>query len=177
MSEPSIFSGLKLSDKLPGTPAVPVDQRLFAPVSAHPSPKVQPPTDTPPSPSPQEAPTAAPVPPAFFLPPVGKEGKRERGKPEIPLEAARSERPLTEPATRTVSRFDISEKPWRKDSFLFTDAEFDRLEDFKLELRRRFDVKVTKNDIARAAFQCLYEDYTHDPRRSAIVRHLRSKKT
>jgi UDP-N-acetylmuramate-alanine ligase len=76
-----------------------------------------------------------------------------------------------------MSRFDINEKPWRKDSFLFTDAEFDRLEDFKLELRRRFDVKVTKNDIARAAFQCLYEDYTHDPRRSAIVRHLRSKKT
>lgn len=178
MSEPSIFSGLKLSDKLPVAPAVPVDQRLFAPAAAQPGPKAIPPPRTArASPAPQEAPTAAPVPPALSLPTVGKEGKRERGKPEIPLEAARSERPLTEPATRTVSRFDITEKPWRKDSFLFTDAEFDRLEDFKLELRRRFDVKVTKNDIARAAFQCLYEDYTHDPKGCTIVRHLRSKKT
>jgi hypothetical protein len=80
MSEPSIFSGFKLSDKLPATPTVPVDQRLFAPVAARPGPQVTPPsTDTPPSPSPQEAPTAAPEPPASSLPPVGKEGKRETG--------------------------------------------------------------------------------------------------
>ncbi len=94
----------------------------------------------------------------------------------IPIEAARSERPLTEPAAKTVSRFDINEKPVRKDSFLFTEAEFDRLEDFKLELRRRFDLNATKNDIARAAFHHLYEDYSREPQKSAIVRHLRSKK-
>ena len=44
------------------------------------------------------------------------------------------------------------------------------------QLRRRFDLNATKNDIARAAFHHLYEDYSREPQKSAIVRHLRSKK-
>lgn len=108
---------------------------------------------------------------------VGKEGKRNPSKAEIPLAAARSERPLTDPSAKFSSPFDINANPWRKDSFLFTDVEFERLEDFKLELRRRFDLKATKNDIARAAFQYIYEEYSRDPEKSAIVRHLRKKRT
>ena len=177
MSDTSAFSGLKLSDQTPGSPTTPVDQRLFAPMprpaQQNSEPSSAPVPETQPSTSESVSETRPSTPP----PAVGKEGKRERGKPEIPLESARSERPLTEPAAKTESRFDINEKPWRKDSFLFTDSEFDRLEDLKLELRRRFDFKATKNDIARAAFQCLYEDYTRDPARSAVVRHLRHKKT
>ena len=50
-----------------------------------------------------------------------------------------------------------------------------RLEDLKLELRRRFDLPATKNDIARCALQGLYEDYARDPEKSRIVRYLRAK--
>lgn len=167
----SAFAGLKLTAATPA-PVVPMDQRLFAPTLAAREPDRQPapaPPSAPPRPTTISANAAAPA-------EVGKEAKRERGEPLIPLEAARSERPLTEPAAKTMSRFDINEKPYRKDSFLFTDAEFDRLEDFKLELRRRFDLKATKNDIARAAFHHLYEDYSREPQKSAVVRQLRAKK-
>ena len=186
MSDANVFSGMKLSDQV-STPSVPVDQRLFLPVPFPPPARatsVE--TQVIPAESvdqaPGRAPEAAPASPPSPAPAaeaksreIGKEGNRPLSKSEVPIESSRTGRPLTEPATKTVSRFDINEKPWRKDSFLFTDSEFDRLEDFKLELRRRFDLKATKNDIARAAFQHLYEDYTNDPSKSAVVRHLRSK--
>lgn len=95
--------------------------------------------------------------------------------PNVPFDTARSERPLSEPETKSVAPFDLNEKPYRKDSFLFTDSEFDRLEDLKLELRRRFDLPATKNDIARCALQVLYEDYVRDAAKSRVVRQLRSK--
>jgi hypothetical protein len=179
MSDANVFSGMKLSNQV-SPPPVPVDQRLFLPVPS-PSPAVNPPIVHSVQP-PTGTLEGAPIPAArrdntgsTKSREIGKEGNRPTSKAEVPIESARTGRPLTEPATKTVSRFDINEKPWRKDSFLFTDSEFDRLEDFKLELRRRFDLKATKNDIARAAFQQLYEDYTRDPAKSAVVRHLRSK--
>ena len=108
MSDPSAFSGLKLSDQTPGSPVTPVDQRLFAPL-----PRPSPPGVGPSTPAMSEiesstSESASATMPTTPSPAVGKEGKRERGKPEIPLESARSERPLTEPATKTVSRFDIN---------------------------------------------------------------------
>ena len=115
--------------------------------------------------------------PALAKPSNTERLAKKNGPPAIPLDTARAERPLTEPATKSVARFDITEKPWRKDSFLFTDSEFDRLEDLKLELRRRFDLKATKNDIARVAFHGLFEEYSREPNKSSIVRYLRSKKS
>ena len=168
------FAGLKLSEAAKAPPATPVDQRLFAPTTD--TPKVNdwrekvgatPGTDTP-----SPTPSAPPPDPAAIKPKVGK---REKGKEEISLDAARMARPLLEPAAKDLALFDINAKPWRKDSFLFTDPEFDRLDDLKLELRRRFDLKATKNDIARVAFQLLFEDYGREPAKSVIVRQLRKK--
>lgn len=160
----SAFDGLKLTPA--PTPVVPVDQRLFAPTPAAAETKSQVPTPVVPISTQPAAPSALPH----------KVTDREPPERAIPIEAARSERPLTEPGAKTVSRFDINDTPVRKATFLVTEAEFDRLEDFKLELRRRFDLNATKNDIARAAFHHLYEDYSREPLKSAIVRHLRSKK-
>ena len=169
------FSGFNLSEATRPAPSS-LEQRLFT------------------SPTPQDAPPVVPKPPRLPAPRKSASPKREPivrlngkvvsgdaqaddTKPEVPLDAARSERPLSEPATKSVAPFDINEKPWRKDSFLFTDSEFERLEDLKLELRRRFDLPATKNDIARAAFQGLFEDYARDAEKSRIVRHLRVKKS
>ncbi len=164
----SAFAGLKLTPQL--VPPVPVDQRLFTSAPAAAAPKQEPHHGNPPDFNQTSAKATTPADDKANGP------GRETAERAIPIEAARSERPLTEPAAKTVSRFDINEKPVRKDSFLFTEAEFDRLEDFKLELRRRFDLNATKNDIARAAFHHLYEDYSREPQKSAVVRHLRSKK-
>ena len=164
----SAFAGLKLTSE--PVPPVPVDQRLFTSTPAATAPTQEPP----PGKSIDSAQVSAEA--ATPADAKGHGQGREISERAIPIEAARSERPLTEPAAKTVSRFDINEKPVRKDSFLFTEAEFDRLEDFKLELRRRFDLNATKNDIARAAFHHLYEDYSREPQKSAVVRHLRSKK-
>lgn len=166
------FAGLKLSEAATLAPTS-VDQRLFVP--------------------PPNSILTASAPPVRSQPPKSPvDNKREpvvrvngrvvtenipavESKPDVPLDSARSERPLSEPSAKTVAPFDINEKPWRKDSFLFTDSEFDRLEDLKLELRRRFDLPATKNDIARCALQGLYEDYARDPEKSRIVRYLRAK--
>lgn len=92
---------------------------------------------------------------------VGKEGSREVGK-----EVGRDSSFL----------FDLTVTPYRKDSYLFTDHEFEALEDLKLELRRSFDLKATKQDIARCAMGYLLEDYHRNGEASFIVRHLKTKK-
>lgn len=169
------FAGFKLTEVIPPASAS-IDQRLF--------------TTTPPAaPVPERPPPALPAPvpsvpnPAKRAPVVRVNGNviEEKvplveSKPEVPLDAARSERPLSEPEAKSVVPFDINVKPYRKDSFMFTDAEFDRMEDLKLELRRRFELPATKNDIARCALHILFEDYARDPERSRVVRQLRLKK-
>lgn len=95
---------------------------------------------------------------------VGKEGSRETGKE------------TSQPGKRGVGQlFDINNKPYRKDSFLFTTEEFEALEDLKLELRRKFDLRVTKNDLARCAFHHLIEDYKLHKDGSMVLQRLRNK--
>jgi hypothetical protein len=96
---------------------------------------------------------------------VGKEGSREVGK-EVGKEGSREVGKL----------FDINAIPYRKDSFLFTDEEFEALEDLKLELRRKYDLKATKNDIARSAMQNIFEDYELHKENSIVVRILKTRK-
>jgi hypothetical protein len=163
------FSGLKLSEET--KPLHAVDQRLFAP--------------TPPAPRTEdvrvEVKRLPPPKPAAPGPVVRLNGKvvsgeaTESAKKEVPLHTANTEQPLSAPETKSMAPFDINDRPWRKDSFNFTDTEFERLEDLKLELRRRFDLPATKNDIARVAFQGIFEDYARDPEKSRIVRQLRTK--
>ena len=178
------FAGLKLSET---TNPTPVDQRLFAP-PPEPGTKVThwqermqeetaPVVDAvsveggPSSPGGREPAIAK-----HAVPATRKEGSRERGKPGLSIATAHVEAPLLDPASRANAPFDINARPWRKDSFLFTDTEFDRLDDLKLEIRRRIDQPATKNDIARAALQGLFEDYARNPEKSRVIQYLRSKK-
>ncbi len=167
-----MFAGLKLSEAATLAPTS-VDQRLFVP----PPNSILTPSDPPVGSRPPKSPADNKNEPVVRVhgQVVAENILAVGTKPDVPLDSARSERPLSEPSAKTVAPFDINEKPWRKDSFLFTDSEFDRLEDLKLELRRRFDLPATKNDIARCALQGLYEDYARDPEKGRIVRYLRAK--
>ena len=164
------FAGLKLSAAATLAPAS-VDQRLFSAPAPNPPPAL---------------PARIPLPVKPTTPkkePVVRVNGRlvtdkvplAEAKPEVPLDSAVVQRPLSEPATKSAAPFDINARPYRKDSFLFTDSEFDRLEDLKLELRRRFDLPATKNDIARCALQGLFEEYAREPEKSRIVRYVRAK--
>jgi hypothetical protein len=96
---------------------------------------------------------------------VEKEGSREVGK--------LGKRQASQPNGRLHSMaFDLNVKPYRKDSYLFTNEEFEALEDLKIELRRSYDVKVSKNDLARCAIGQLLADFRRNPGRSAVVREL-----
>lgn len=97
---------------------------------------------------------------------IGKEGSREVGK-EVSLIGNRER----------GKSFDLDQRPYRKDSFLFTEEEFEALEDLKLELRRKFDLKATKNDLARCAIQNLIEDYQRRGNDSVVVKRLSKKRT
>ncbi len=122
------------------------DQRLFSPSPAEPSPHGEPK----PLPENQE---------------IGKEGSREVGKlPSLPGNR------------ETDPTFDLNEKPFRKDSFLFTAEEWEALEDLKLELRRNLDLRATKNDLARCAIQHLVEDYRQHGDASTVVKKLTKKR-
>jgi hypothetical protein len=139
------FAGFKLTD-LTAPPSAPLDQQLFRPAS--------PPT---PSDDPRKKQNELTKRESRQ---GGNEGNRE-GKREVGRERA--------------ILFDINATPYRKDSFLFTDAEFEAMEDLKIDLRRRFDLKATKNDIARCALQHLFEDYERTGEASMVVRRLRTK--
>ena len=73
--------------------------------------------------------------------------------------------------------WDLSELPYRKDTFLFTGDEFEALEDLKLSLRRRLDVKVTKNDLARCAIAYMVDEYTRHQEDSPIFTPLRKRRS
>lgn len=98
---------------------------------------------------------------------VGKEGKREISR-EVGKEDSQE--------TGNLLPFDLNVKPYRKDSYLFTDEEFEAVEDLKLELRRNYEVKATKNDIARCAIAFLIADFRKNLDQSSIVKHLKTKK-
>jgi hypothetical protein len=141
----SPFAGKKLTESTPVTKAG-LDQRLF---SSSPIQSTE---------KPKEAATQK----------VGKEESRE-GSREVGKEVGKEE-------SREVGKlFDINANPHRKDSFLFTDEEFEALEDLKLELRRKYDLKATKNDIARSAMQSIFEDYEQHKENSIVVRILKTR--
>lgn len=159
------FSGLRLSEATaPASPAS-LDQRLFLP---SPSEATAKPSQASPT---REARKERPAP----EPVVRVHGRTIAPKPPLSIVEARTEQPLSAPEARERAPFDLNARPYRKDSFLFTDDEFNRLEDLKLELRRRHDLPATKNDIARIAFHLLCDDYGRDPAKSRVVALLRKK--
>jgi hypothetical protein len=141
------FSGIRLSEQV-GQASV--EQRLFA-VSQ-------------PSPTPKE--------PKLVNQETGKPRSREvektRGK-DVSQEGVR------EASKERRVRLDLADIPTHKDSFLFTPAEFEALEDLKIEFRRKHDLKITKNDLARCALHLLVEDYETNQERSFLGRKFLGK--
>jgi hypothetical protein len=82
------------------------------------------------------------------------------------LETAEEERPM----------FDITAVAYRNNTFAFTDEELEALEDVKIELRRRQDLRVTKYDLIRCGLHCLLEDYRRNGETSFAVRRLRKRR-
>ena len=68
-----------------------------------------------------------------------------------------------------------AEVPVLKNSFLFTEEEWDLLEDLKIDLRRTYGLKATKNDLVRAAVRFLAEDYHRRREASFAVKKLSRK--
>jgi hypothetical protein len=67
--------------------------------------------------------------------------------------------PVRQEPLSVRTKFDLQETPLYKASFLFTQDELEALEDLKIELRRSYDQKVTKNDLIRSALHMLLEDH------------------
>ena len=67
---------------------------------------------------------------------------------------------------------DLPTKPelYRKQTFEFSEAELEFLEDAKTTCRRRFGFHVTKNEIARTALELLAKDFQTNKETSFLVR-------
>lgn len=137
------FAGIRLSEQ---ASAGKLDQRLFAP---------EPPTTL-----------SAKLP----LP-------RKVEKPKVPAKSHRSKvssgTSIATASSASVPRFELKEEPLYKASFLFTQGELEGLEDLKLELRREYDTKVTKNGLIRCALHMLLEDHAANGSRSYASRKVR----
>ncbi|GEM_PF-2195774 len=164
MADNSPFSGLKLSDQV-DSPTRPLDQQLFSsPTSVAAKPEPAPKLDAA-TPVKESSAGQAQKPANQDSLQIGKEGSREIGK-EASLEGKREVGQL----------FNLSDKPARKDSFLFTDEEFEAMDDLKLDLRRVHGLKATKNDLARCGLGFLLDDYNHRGDKSELVTRVRQKK-
>ncbi len=72
--------------------------------------------------------------------------------------------------------FDVNQEPTRKDTYWIAEDEFEILEDVKRELRRKFDLKITKGELVRCAIHLLNRLYQKDGEASDIVQSLKRKK-
>lgn len=151
MPKGDAFSGIKLSEQVG---QVSVEQRLFST-----------------SPRPSSAPNAAEP----GNQETGKPGNREVGKEGKKETSQETRQEVGKQGNHDFDIFDIEETPTHKDSFLFTEAEFEALEDLKLEFRRRYDTKITKNDIARSALHLLVQDYRENKERSFLGKRFLRK--
>jgi hypothetical protein len=73
--------------------------------------------------------------------------------------------------------FDLTTTPYKNDTFAFTTKELDAIEDLKIELRRKLDLRTTKNDIVRCGVHTIIEDYRRRGEESVIVQRVRNKRT
>jgi hypothetical protein len=159
MTKPtSPFAGVRLSEQTSLAPSR-LDQQLFAAPKSPPAlPERTQQTSSSPKPRKQVSQESRNLPrfPASQIP------SQEAGKPaSLP------------PAP--VPPFDLQRTPLWKTTFVFTEEELEALEDLKLELRRRFALKATKNDLIRCALHALIEDHRRQGERSSTLKRLRSK--
>lgn len=64
---------------------------------------------------------------------------------------------------------------YRKQTFEFADNELDFLDEAKLEVRRNFGFRVTKNEIMRTALEFLEKDFHENKETSFLVRKFTGK--
>jgi hypothetical protein len=119
--------------------------------------------------------------PSPVTPTPSQEGKREVGREgsrEPSLDGKREGGKEGNDLTTTLGThlYDLNIKPNRKDSFLFTDAEFFELKHVKLELQEQYELDVGKDDIVRTAFRMLFRDYRKHGEQSELVKTLRDKR-
>jgi hypothetical protein len=150
---------MKLSQQVPAAPAPKLDQRLFEPES--PRPPVEPPAQG------AQKPVAEP---SSDVPRPRSVPKAEKAVRARTLEQARQ----LIPASLSIA-FDLADRPSYKRSFLLTQAEDESLEDLKLELGRRLDTKVSKEQLVRLAIHVLVEDFAANGDRSHVQRRIRGK--
>lgn len=72
-------------------------------------------------------------------------------------------------------RFDATARADQKYTLAFTDQELEALEDVKIELRRRYDVRTTKTELVRCGLWDLIEDYGHHGEQSRLLQRLRTR--
>ena len=140
------FSGQRLSEQ---APAGKIEQRLFT----------------------REPPAAPPTPQPSAPSKVVQQGKSPSATDAPSVSPSSVASPKPSPAD--AQRFDLKEEPLYKASYLFTQDELEALEDLKLELRREYDTKVTKNDLIRSALHLLLEDHAACRTRSYATRKIR----
>ena len=109
--------------------------------------------------------------------PPGQPAEAPRPKtPPVPEGVATATAATTPPTVDAVpATLDFGDLPYRKDSFLFTADEFDALARLKLDLQRRLDTKVTKNDLMRCALHYLVQDYQRHGETSAVLRPIKKE--
>jgi hypothetical protein len=153
----SPFAGVRLSEQTSLAPSR-LDQQLFDAPKPPPIPpeRTQMPTMPKPRKPVSQEPRILPNFPASQLP------SQEPGKPAAP-------------APEPVQPFDLQRTPLWKTTFVSTEEELEAIEDLKLELRRRFALKATKNDLIRCALHMLIEDYRRQGEGSFAMKRLRNK--
>lgn len=85
-----------------------------------------------------------------------------------PLHSNLSTRPASQP-------FDPSTRADQKYTLAFTEDELEAMEDVKLELRRRYDLKTSKVALVRCGLWELLEDYRQQGEHSRLVQRLRTQ--
>lgn len=121
--------------------------------------------------------------------PASQETTQQAGQEAVLPADKETKRTSSRPASRPVGSTVIAaesvltkrlkplagEEPTRKTTFLVTPDEAEILEELKLQLRRRFKIRATKNDIVRAAIRLVGQDFAKNQQTSFLVRKLDGK--
>jgi hypothetical protein len=147
----SPFAGIKLSDQTPMSGGL--DQRLFT---------------TPPPAPPKERQKSQET---------RNPGTQEAGTPgnQEPRKMGSWETTHVLPTQPTHQGFDLRQPATEKQTFTFSLDEVAALDELKLELRRKFDLKTTKYELARLAIHTLVSGYKEQGTASLLIRSLREK--
>ncbi len=125
------------------------------------------------TPRPPQEPVSKPVPvPAESRNPVTPQTRKPGAASPQPRIPSPTEAQPTPPAVFTLN---LEAKADQKYTTYFTEQEHELLEDIKLEVRRRYGYKTTKQEIIRCALGELIEDYQRHGSDSRFVQRLKTR--